>query len=59
MELEYARELHNGDEVIWKETGEILTVVTVYTWEVAPEKYHCIEAMTSDGYRVLSHLDIE
>jgi len=59
MELEYARELHNGDEVIWKETGEILTVLIFFQCKVATEKYHCIEAMTSDGYRVLSHLDIE
>ena len=56
MKIAQAKKLHNGDEVILKRTGEVLTVLRTYqerTGEVT------VEAITeTNGYMTLSRRDI-
>lgn len=54
MTYKYAKDLHNGDEVSVKKSGEITTVIST---EVS-EKDIYIYAMTQEGYTKLHHRDI-
>lgn len=57
MQLTHAKDLHNGDQVTIDDTGEVVTVIDAY---VSPENpgYVVIEAMTADGFKQMSHLEV-
>lgn len=55
MLYKYAKQLHNHDEIIVKETGEIVNVIST---EVL-KKDVFIYAMTRDGYTKLHHRQIK
>ena len=59
MTFKKARQLHNGDEVIVKETGEIATVISAYTNYVGNKPKVFVETRLMDyGYTTLSHTEI-
>lgn len=54
MTYQFAKQLHNGDEVTIKETQEVVVVIST----IVQEKDVFIEAMTSEGFRQLHHQEI-
>ena len=54
MTYQFAKQLHNGDEVTIKETNEVVTVIAT----IVEEKDVWIEAMTNDGFKQLHHREI-
>ena len=59
MTFKKAKQLHNGDEVTIKETGEIVTVISAYTDYVGSKPKVFVEACLRDyGYTTLSHAEI-
>lgn len=59
MTFKEAKQLHNGDEITIKETGEIVTVISVYTDYVGDKLKAFVEVYSSDyGYTTLSHTEI-
>lgn len=58
MRLAEAKTLHNGDEVLLKETGEVCKVISAYMSEDA--KAVLIECCTNaDGFTTLTHRDVK
>lgn len=56
MTFRQAKKLHNEDEVMVKETGEIVTVINAYV----EDKNVMIECCTYDrGYCTLTHKEIK
>lgn len=55
MVYDFAKKLHNGDEIKVKETGEITQVINTEIFE----KDVFVYAMTQNGYSKLHHKEIE
>lgn len=59
MKFAQARQLHNGDEITIKETGEIVQVITAYTDYVGDKLEVFVEVYSGElGYTKLSHREI-
>lgn len=60
MTFKEAAKLHNGDEVIMKKTGEVVTVLNTYTGSCGEKLCGFLEVCYYDGaYTTVKHTDVK
>lgn len=57
IKYRHAIKLHNGDQVTIKATREVVTCLSVFNNQ--SQRLVVLSAMTADGYRQLTHLEVE
>lgn len=58
MKLRDAKKLHNGDQVTIEDTGETVEIMDAYQHPDNPH-FVLVDAMTSEGFKTLTHLEIQ